>query len=237
MSPVIAPPIAAVEFRDVVKTYQRGRRQVHALAGISLTIAQDEFVAIMGPSGSGKSSLLYLAGLLDTPTSGELWLAGEATSQLSPSARTLWRRHRIGFVFQFFNLVPTFTVERNVALPLLLDGQRMAAVRDQVREWIERVGLGHRAAHLPEELSGGELQRAAIARALVTAPDFLLADEPTGSLDTKTGSEIMELLAAAAAEPGRTVVIVTHDPRVAAIAQRTIYLRDGRIDDAAAPPV
>jgi len=227
------PPVAAIEFDHVVKTYRRGQREVQALAGVSLTISQDEFVAIMGPSGSGKSSLLYLAGLLDTPTSGELFLAGEPTSRLTSAERTLWRRHKIGFVFQFFNLVPTFTVERNVALPLLLDGQRMSAVRDRVRDWLDRVGLSQRSTHLPEELSGGELQRAAIARALVTEPALLLADEPTGSLDTKTGHEVMELLTTSAAQAGRTVVIVTHDPRVAAVAQRTIYLRDGLLDDAA----
>lgn len=235
--PGAGPPCGAgLEFVDVVKTYRRGRHEVRALAGVSLAIAPNEFVAIMGPSGSGKSTLLYLAGLLDTPTGGDVRLAGAAASRFTPGERTRWRRRRIGFVFQFFNLLPTFTVERNVALPLLLDGQRMAAVRDRARHWIERVGLAHRAGHLPEELSGGELQRAAIARALIAEPDFLLADEPTGSLDSRTGREIMDLLVAAADQPGRTVVVVTHDPTVAALARRTVHLRDGRIDGAAATP-
>lgn len=237
MPPTDSDRSTSVEFRNVVKTYRRGQREVQALAGVNLAIARNEFVAIVGPSGSGKSTLLYLAGLLDTPTAGEIRLAGEAASQFSPAERTRWRRHKIGFIFQFFNLVPTFTVERNVALPLLLDGQRMSAVRDRAQHWIERVGLAARATHLPEELSGGELQRAAIARALIIEPAFLLADEPTGSLDSRTGQEIMDLLVAAASQPGRTVVVVTHDPQVAALAQRTICLRDGRIDDAVTPPV
>ena len=220
-----------LEFCDVTKNYVRGRREVRALDGVSLKIERGEFVAIMGPSGSGKSTFLSLAGLLDLPTSGRVLIAGQATTALTERQRTLWRRRRIGFVFQFFNLVPTFTVEQNVALPLLLDGKSLARVRNDVLALVDRVGLSARAGHLPDELSGGELQRVAVARALVTAPDILLADEPTGNLDQAAGDNVMELISKAAREDERTVVVITHDPRVAGRASRLIRVADGRLHE------
>ena len=220
-----------LEFQDVTKTYVRGQRAVRALDGVSLRIERGEFVAVMGPSGSGKSTLLSLAGLLDLPSWGTVLIDGMATSDLSDRQRTLWRRRRIGFVFQFFHLVPTFTVEQNVALPLLLDGKSLSQVRREVLALVDRVGLAARAGHLPEELSGGELQRVAVARALVTSPEVLLADEPTGNLDLAAGDNVMALIAAAADEPNCTVVVITHDSRVAARASRQIRLADGHIHE------
>jgi putative ABC transport system ATP-binding protein len=225
------------EFQDVVKTYSRGRRTVRALDGVSLRVETGEFVAVMGPSGSGKSTLLSLAGLLDVPTSGNVLIDGRSTRALSETERTLWRRKRIGFVFQFFNLLPTMTVEQNVALPLLLDGRAFRDVQTVVGEWIERVGLGKRAAHLPEEMSGGELQRAALARALVMNPQILLADEPTGSLDSTTGDAVMGLIRDLAREDGRTVVLITHDRHVAGYASRLLKLKDGSVDESLAAAV
>lgn len=226
-----------IEFREVARVYTQGRKQVRALDGVSLTIARGEFAAVMGPSGSGKSTLLHLAGALDLPTSGRVLVAGTATSDLSDSDRTLLRRRRIGFVFQFFNLIPTLTVEENVALPILLDGVRISQAHARVAALLERVGLAGRTAHLPEELSGGEIQRVAVARALVTEPEILLADEPTGNLDSATGAGIMELIRSVAREHSRTVVVVTHDPNVARYADRLIRLKDGKLDDRAAAPV
>ncbi|HVX10841.1 MAG TPA: ABC transporter ATP-binding protein [Pirellulales bacterium] len=220
-----------IEFREVTKSYVRGQREVRALDGISLSIEPGEFVAIMGPSGSGKSTLLSLAGLLDLPTSGSVSIGGQTTRDLSERQRTLWRRRRIGFIFQFFNLVPTFTIERNVALPLLLDGWSSKRARNEVRGWIDRVGLAARADHLPEELSGGELQRVAVARALVTSPEIVLADEPTGNLDVAAGDNVMRLICEAAREDNRTVVVITHDPRVARRAPRLIRLQDGHVHE------
>ncbi|HEV3338979.1 MAG TPA: ABC transporter ATP-binding protein [Pirellulales bacterium] len=226
-----------IAFREVTKSYVRGRREVRALDGISLSIERGEFVAIMGPSGSGKSTLLSLAGLLDLPTLGIVAIDGRSTFDLTERQRTLWRRRRIGFVFQFFNLVPTFTIERNVALPLLLDGWSLSRARHEVLVWIDRVGLRSRADHLPEELSGGELQRVAVARALVTAPDIVLADEPTGNLDMLAGDNVMGLISEVARESNRTVVVITHDPRVASRAPRLIRLQDGHVHEGDATPV
>lgn len=220
-------------FDSVVKTYERGRLSVRALDGVSLRIERGEFVAITGPSGSGKSTLLSLLGLLDTPTSGEMRIDGKPVASLSESERTLWRRRRIGFVFQFFNLLPSLTVEQNVSLPLLLDGRSSHESRTSALEWIERVGLKDRADHLPEEMSGGELQRAAMARALVANPDILLADEPTGSLDSASGETVMQILSDLARSDGRTVALITHDLHVAGFASRRISLKDGRIDEGA----
>jgi putative ABC transport system ATP-binding protein len=181
----------------------------------------------MGPSGSGKSTFLHLAAGLDLPSSGELFVDGQPTHAMDDDELTLLRRHRVGLVFQFFNLVPTLTVLENAALPLLVAGQRLRAVRAKVEGILARLGLADRLQHAPDELSGGEIQRTAIARALVTDPEVLLADEPTGNLDSVTGGEILRLLHEAAA--GRTVVMVTHDPAAAATAQRQIHLRDGRL--------
>ncbi len=223
--------LAMIEFDNVAKTYVQGKREVRALDGVTLAIDRGEFVAIMGPSGSGKSTLLHLAGALDLPSAGHVRVEGRATSAQSESERTLLRRRRIGFVFQFFNLVPTLTVEENVGLPLLLDGAPSSEVRSKVGALLERVGLRDRASHMPDELSGGEMQRAAISRALVTDPPIVLGDEPTGNLDSATGLSIMELLASVAEERKKTIVIVTHDPKIAAFAGRVVRVRDGKLDD------
>ncbi len=222
-----------IEFRDVAKVYLQGKREVRALNGLSAAVEKGEFIAVMGPSGSGKSTFLHLAGALDLPTSGTVRVNDVETSAMSDTQRTLLRRRRLGFVFQFFNLIPTLTVHENVGLPLLLEGEKIREVRAKVEGLLERVGLGQRQVHLPEELSGGEMQRVAIARSLVHDPELLLADEPTGNLDSATGTEIMELLRAVASEDGKTVVMVTHDARVAGYAGRTIHLRDGNLDESA----
>ncbi len=221
-----------IEFRDVRKEYLQGARLVSALDGVSLRVEKGEFLAVMGRSGSGKSTLLHLAGGLDLPTSGSVEVDGVSTARMTDTELTLLRRRRIGFVFQFFNLMPALTVEENVAMPLLLDGARLPPVRAAVRALVERVGLAARLAHRPEELSGGEMQRAAIARALVTDPPIILADEPTGNLDSSTGRDILDLLRAVARDPAspRTVVLVTHDPAAAAVADRRLSLRDGRLE-------
>ena len=215
-----------ISFESVRKVFPQGGREVVALDGIDITIRRAEFVSIMGPSGSGKSTLLHLAGGMDLPTSGLVRVAGEATSMLADHDLTLLRRRKIGFVFQFFNLMPTLSIEENVALPLLLDGQRLSGVRDRVCALLEKVGLENRIHHTPEELSGGEMQRAAIARALVADPPILLADEPTGNLDTATGREILEMIQTVRGT--RTILMVTHDPSAAAFADRRIILKDGR---------
>ena len=216
-----------IEFRDAYKVYSQGRREVRALNGLSLTVLEGEFVAVVGPSGSGKSTFLHLAGGLDLPTSGEVIVNGQVTSSLSDFELTRLRRQRIGFVFQAFNLVPTLTAMENTALPALLTGGRFAEVRPKAEAMLERVGLLDRATHRPEELSGGRLQRVAIARALINAPPLLLADEPTGNLDSVNGLEILKLLREVCS--GRTLVIITHDPKVASVAPRLIQIKDGRL--------
>jgi putative ABC transport system ATP-binding protein len=219
-----------IRLQDVGKTYRQGDSTVRAVADVSLTIAAGEFVAIVGPSGSGKSTLLHLIGGLDTLDEGDIVIGDRRLSELSDDELTLLRRRTIGFVFQFFNLLPTLTAEENVALPLLLDGQSLRAVQPKVQEQLAGVGLTHRARHRPDQLSGGEMQRVAIARALVTDPLVLLADEPTGNLDTQTGEEILELIERTVADRGQTIILVTHDPRIASRADRLITLRDGRIE-------
>ena len=217
----------AITFRDVRKVHAQGRRDVLALDGVSLRIEAREFITIMGPSGSGKSTLLHLAGALDLPTSGEVLIGGTLTSSLDDTALTLLRRRLIGFVFQFFNLVPTLDIVENASLPALLNGGRFETVRGRAVELLRRVGLEKRLGHFPEELSGGEMQRVAIARALITDPPLVLADEPTGNLDTASGVEILRILQDIARE--RTVVIVTHDERAAAYGTRLVKLRDGKL--------
>ena len=219
-----------IAFRDVHKVFHQGEAEVRALAGVSLDIEAGAFVSIMGPSGSGKSTLLHLMGGLDLPTSGEVSLDGSPLSRMSDDEITLLRRRKIGFVFQFFNLLPTYTAEENVALPLLLDGLGRREVRPRVEAALEQVGLSHRRRHRPEELSGGEMQRVAIARALVIDPRVILADEPTGNLDTKTGEQVLDLLGAANRDRHCTIVLVTHDSRAAAHAERLITLKDGVVD-------
>ncbi|HLY10244.1 MAG TPA: ABC transporter ATP-binding protein [Planctomycetota bacterium] len=222
-----APSGPAIVFRDVRKVHTRGRSDVVALDGVSLQIERREFVTIMGPSGSGKSTLLHLAGALDIPTTGQVLIQGTVTASLDDTALTLLRRGTIGFVFQFFNLVPSLTIVENASLPALLNGGRFEAVRSRAEELLRQVGLEKRLGHFPEELSGGEMQRVAIARALITDPPLVLADEPTGNLDTAAGVEILKILQAIARE--RTVVIVTHDDRAAAYGTRLVKLRDGKL--------
>jgi putative ABC transport system ATP-binding protein len=217
-----------IEFRNVRKVYRQGRREVSALTGVSLEFRRREFVTIMGPSGSGKSTLLHLAGGLDVPSEGEVLIDGRGTRGLDDTSLTLLRRKSVGFVFQFFNLIPSLTIVQNASLPALLNGGGTDGARLRALALLRRVGLEDRLEHYPEELSGGEMQRVAIARALVTEPAVVLADEPTGNLDTSAGIEVLRLLQEIARE--RTVIIVTHDERAAAYGTRAIRLRDGKLE-------
>jgi putative ABC transport system ATP-binding protein len=218
-----------MELLDVTKVYQQGRRSVQAVRGVSLQVMPGEFVSIMGPSGSGKSTLLHLMGGLDTPSTGKALFQGQDLMSLSDRSRSLLRRSRIGFVFQFFNLLPTLTAAENVALPLLLGGQARGKALLLASAALERVGLSERAAHFPEAMSGGEMQRVAVARALVTEPEAVLCDEPTGNLDSANSKEVLALLRRLPEDGKRAVVMVTHDREAAAIADRFIHIRDGRI--------
>jgi putative ABC transport system ATP-binding protein len=229
-----SPPGTVVRAIGLSKTYGTGPAAVHALRGVDLEVARGEFVAIMGPSGSGKSTLLHLLGGLDTPTSGDVILGDVRLAGLSDQELTLVRRRRMGFIFQFFNLLPTLTAEENVALPLMLAGENRRRNRDRIREMIALVGLTDRARHLPQELSGGEQQRVAIARAYVTEPEIVLADEPTGNLDSATGEEILGIMRRSVDDLGQTTVMVTHDPRAASIADRVLFVRDGQVVNEAA---
>jgi putative ABC transport system ATP-binding protein len=217
-------------FDKVTKLYQRRGLATRALDGLSFSIKAGEFVAVVGPSGSGKSTLLHLAACLDVPTSGGVVVDQVEIDKASETERTHLRRYRIGLVFQFFNLLPTLTIERNIALPLLLDGKSMLSVRPKVCGLLDRIGLADRAESYPDELSGGQMQRVAIARALVTDPALLLADEPTGNLDSATSQQIMSLIRETAGENNRTTLLVTHDVAVANHADRIIHLRDGRVE-------
>src|SRR5688500_15202606 len=221
-------PSAILELHHVTKRFQ-GKRQVTALDDISLTIPRGQMVSIIGPSGSGKSTLLNLVGGLDRPTSGEVLVDGEALAGLSDDGLTRVRRDKIGFIFQFFNLLPTLSCVENVGLPLHLRGWPRRKVDERARELLTLVQLGTRMQHLPEELSGGERQRVAIARALSVYPPVLLADEPTGNLDTKTGQDILTLIRDLHSRLGSTVLIVTHDMNVARSCSRMITLRDGQV--------
>src|SRR5205809_28572 len=219
-----------MELQAVTKIYEQGRRSVQAVRGVSLTVAEGEFVSIMGPSGSGKSTLLHLLGALDTPTTGRALFRDRDLQTLSDRERSLLRRNRIGFVFQFFNLLPTLTGAENVALPLILGGKGRGAALREASLSLDRVGLGHRAEHFPEEMSGGEMQRVAIARALVSEPEAILCDEPTGNLDSATSKEILNLLRGLPEVGRRAVVIVTHDSAAAAYGDRLVHIRDGLIE-------
>jgi putative ABC transport system ATP-binding protein len=221
------PPVLVA--RDLTKVYGEGAAAVRALDGASLEVARGEMVAIMGPSGSGKSTLLHLLGALETPTGGEISVAGERYDGLDDAGLTRVRRDRIGFVFQFFNLLPSLSAEENVLLPGLIAGEGDESIRARARALLERVGLAERTTHLPGELSGGEQQRVSIARALLRDPELVLADEPTGNLDSRSSAEVLELLRELSESEGQTLVMVTHDPGVAAIAARIVFLRDGRV--------
>ena len=220
---------ASLILRDVVKTYEMGSEKVHALSGVSLDIAKNEYVAIMGPSGSGKSTLMNIIGCLDVPTSGSYSLDGQMVADKSEGDLAEIRNRMIGFVFQTFNLIPRADIFHNVELPLVYGGLAKAKRRELTERAIEQVGLTDRMQHKPNELSGGQRQRVAIARALVFNPSILLADEPTGNLDSKTGEEIMAMFDSLHAA-GQTVILVTHEDHIAAHAHRVISLRDGKIE-------
>ena len=225
---------AMVQVNNVSKAYVRGKQKVEVLHGLTLAIPKGDFVALMGPSGSGKTTLLNLIGGLDRPTSGEIRVGGERIDQLSGSALAKWRARNVGFVFQFYNLMPVLTAERNVELPLLLTNLSSAQRRKSVAVALEVVGLTDRARHKPKELSGGQEQRVAIARALVSDPTILICDEPTGDLDRKTADEILGLLQVLNREYGKTIVMVTHDPKAAEFARRTLHLEKGQLLEQAA---
>ena len=223
---------ALVTLRNVTKTYQRGPEQVQVLHGIDLDIPKGDFVALMGPSGSGKTTLLNLIGGLDTPSGGEIEIEGERIDRLSGGQLSNWRSHHVGFVFQFYNLMPMLTAQKNVELPLLLTklGATDRARRAQIA--LTLVGLADRRSHRPNELSGGQQQRVAIARAIVSDPTFLICDEPTGDLDRHSAEEILDLLQMLNREHGKTIIMVTHDPKAAEYATHTIHLDKGELADA-----
>jgi putative ABC transport system ATP-binding protein len=215
---------------DVRKVYRQGKNEITALDSVSLDIARGEFAVIMGPSGSGKSTLLHLIGGLDRPTSGELLVDQRLVGQMADDQVTLFRRTRIGFIFQFFNLLPTLTALENVALPFVLDGRSKEEAEQRAKMLLDKVGLENRKDHLPEEMSGGEIQRIAVARALAFDPPILLADEPTGNLDSRTGESILSLLRQINRDAGCTIVMVTHSQEAAGYGDRTIFFRDGKIE-------
>ena len=223
--------MSLVEIRGVTKTYQRGRERIEVLHGVDLDIPQGDFVALMGPSGSGKTTLLNLIGGLDTPTGGQIVVGGQRIDQLSNRELTRWRAAHVGFVFQFYNLMPVLSAQRNVELPLLLTSLSAAERRRRAGIALTLVGLGDRASHKPRELSGGQEQRVAIARAIVSDPTLLICDEPTGDLDRATAAEILTLLQMLNREHGKTIVMVTHDPKAAEFARHRLLLDKGTLAD------
>jgi len=221
--------MSLIQAENLTKVYGTGNTAVVALDHVQLTVNPDEFVAVMGPSGCGKSTLLHLLGGLDRPTDGNVSIDGQPLAKMSDDAVTQLRRRKIGFVFQFFNLIPILSSIENASLPLLLDGKNSANTKQKAVEWLTKVGLEQRLDSRPDQLSAGQQQRVAIARALITDPILVLADEPTGNLDTKSSDEIADLLKQVAKQWGRAVLMVTHDPRIAAYADRIVFLKDGKI--------
>src|SRR3954470_14187895 len=218
-----------VQVKDVEKVFRRGSEEIHVLAGLNLEVPKGEFLALMGPSGSGKSTLLNLIGGLDRPTKGLVVIGADRIDQMSDRELAAWRARHVGLIFQFYNLLPVLTAERNVELPLLLTHLSRSERRRHVETALKVVGLAHRSGHYPRTLSGGEQQRTGIARAIVTDPTLLLCDEPTGDLDRKSGDEILSLLQALNREQGKTIIMVTHDPHASARASRTVYLDKGKL--------
>jgi putative ABC transport system ATP-binding protein len=223
--------MAIIEVKDLGKTYGEGNAIVTALNSVNLAIEKGQFVAVMGPSGCGKSTLLHLIGGLDRPTTGSVSIDGKDIFKMKDEELTELRRRKMGFVFQFFNLIPVLSAVENAALPLILDGIKPEAAQARAAEWLERNQMGDRLTHRPDQLSGGQQQRVAIARAIVSEPLMLLADEPTGNLDSRSSDEIASLLRQAVTDWGRTILIVTHDPRIAAYADRIVFLKDGKVVD------
>ncbi|MGN0458039.1 MAG: ABC transporter ATP-binding protein [Eubacterium sp.] len=216
-----------LEVKNLSKIYGKGETEVRALDNVSFSVDKGEFVAIIGPSGSGKSTLLHILGGVDTPTSGQVIINGEDISKLDETALAIFRRRQIGLIYQFYNLIPILTVEENLTLPLLLDGRKPD--KEYINSIVEKLGLGHRLTHLPNELSGGQQQRVSIGRALINNPALMLADEPTGNLDSENSKEIVSLLRSFNKEHNQTVIIITHDERIALAADRVISIEDGKI--------
>ena len=225
------PTEPLVRIRNVTKTFKRGSEEIHVLSRLDLDVQPAEFLALMGPSGSGKSTLLNLIGGIDRPTAGSVQIGPDRVDELSDRQLAAWRARHIGFIFQFYNLLPALNAERNVELPLLLTHLNKAERRRHVAAALEAVGLTHRARHFPRTLSGGEQQRVGIARAIVTDPTVLLCDEPTGDLDRKSGDEILTLLQTLNRAHGKTIIMVTHDPHASARATRTVHLDKGQLSD------
>ncbi len=223
-------PSPAIEVKNLSKTYGSGDSQVQVLKGIHLKIHPGTFTTLMGPSGAGKSTLLQLIGGLDTATSGEIFIADQPIHQLSDDDLTVFRRRSLGFVFQFFNLIPSLTALENVCLPLLLDGKSLPELRERATQLLTILNLKHRLDHRPHQLSGGEMQRVAIARALMNQPKIILADEPTGNLDSKNGQSVLETLQRLVRQDGQTLVMVTHDRTAASYGDRIVTLRDGQVE-------
>jgi putative ABC transport system ATP-binding protein len=220
---------AIIEVKDVWKIYKLGALDVEILKNINVTVYKGEFVSVMGPSGSGKSTLLYLLGALDKPSSGSIRIKGRELSSMSDKEESIMRRREVGFVFQFYNLIPNLNVEENIMLPILMDGKRISEYRKNLDEILEIVGLSDRRHHTPRELSGGQQQRVAIARALINQPDIILADEPIGNLDSKTGIEVMNLLKKINVEKNKTIIQVTHSKESSEYGNRTINVKDGKV--------
>jgi putative ABC transport system ATP-binding protein len=223
--------MSVIELQDVTRVYKIGEVETHALRGVTLSVEDGEFTAIVGPSGSGKTTLLQLLGCLDRPTNGTVRLEGQDVSQLNANQRADLRKGTIGFVFQFFALIPGLTAYENIELPLLLTGEKANVRRERVNELLKAVGLSERARHRPDQMSGGEQQRVAIARALATYPVLVLADEPTANLDTENGHQVMEIMQRLNQETGTTFLFATHDPRVIPFARRVVTLRDGQVSE------